>query len=495
MSARVVQSGMEIGGGVRLSPEDHILKFPTCGNTPDDVVRRNVLHASSLGLPFVEPGLPNGGHAMICGGGPSLVDHLALIRGRQRMGWEVVTINGTAAYLARNGIKPDVLLLLDARQHNVRFLEGVPPSTTLYLASQCDPEVFRVAQKRGFDIRLWHASIMPSEYADHPEVWGGKDDVVVFHGAGTTAGLLACNVLAYEGFKHLHLFGFDSSYRMGEGHPYPQPENADELPMEIAIGGHNYLAPIWMQTQAARFPWVAQQVWEQFKTTLHVYGDGLLPAVAAGLSFNPRDEIGDALLICGDAREELPNVKADCIVTDLPFVRGITSELVEYASDPGTVAVINCDTRMVGEVIQRMREGRWEYLRHLVMPCAPAKLVHGWTRTHDISLVFARGTPEFYAPGPDLYGFASDPIQGHPTQKPVATLAHIIANICPPGGTVLDPFMGSGSTGVAALSIGRKFIGIEREPQYFEIARKRLADARKDLDGRSTTPSEYSGAA
>lgn len=46
--------------------------------------------------------------------------------------------------------------------------------------------------------------------------------------------------------------------------------------------------------------------------------------------------------------------------------------------------------------------------------------------------------------------------------------------VTPPGGTVLDPFMGSGSTGMAAVSEGFKFIGIEREPEYVEIAQRRI---------------------
>lgn len=62
----------------------------------------------------------------------------------------------------------------------------------------------------------------------------------------------------------------------------------------------------------------------------------------------------------------------------------------------------------------------------------------------------------------------------HVTGKPT-DLMRQICRICPPGGVVLDPFMGSGSTGVAALLEGRGFIGIEREETYFEIARSRLA--------------------
>lgn len=62
----------------------------------------------------------------------------------------------------------------------------------------------------------------------------------------------------------------------------------------------------------------------------------------------------------------------------------------------------------------------------------------------------------------------------HPTQKPVAVLRTLITTCSPPGGIVLDPFMGSGSTGVAALIEGRKFVGVERSPEYFDIACQRI---------------------
>ncbi|MBX7078179.1 MAG: site-specific DNA-methyltransferase [Nannocystaceae bacterium] len=63
----------------------------------------------------------------------------------------------------------------------------------------------------------------------------------------------------------------------------------------------------------------------------------------------------------------------------------------------------------------------------------------------------------------------------HPTQKPIDLLARIVAASCPPGGVVLDPFNGSGTTGVAALRGHARYIGIEREPQYLELSRRRLA--------------------
>jgi len=62
----------------------------------------------------------------------------------------------------------------------------------------------------------------------------------------------------------------------------------------------------------------------------------------------------------------------------------------------------------------------------------------------------------------------------HPTVKPIKLMTYLIKLITPPGGVVLDPFMGSGSTGVAAKQLGFKFVGIERDEAYFEIAKNRI---------------------
>jgi site-specific DNA-methyltransferase (adenine-specific) len=62
----------------------------------------------------------------------------------------------------------------------------------------------------------------------------------------------------------------------------------------------------------------------------------------------------------------------------------------------------------------------------------------------------------------------------HPTVKPVDLMRYLVTLVCREGGTVLDPFMGSGTTGIACIRTGRKFIGIERDASYFEIARQRL---------------------
>ena len=65
----------------------------------------------------------------------------------------------------------------------------------------------------------------------------------------------------------------------------------------------------------------------------------------------------------------------------------------------------------------------------------------------------------------------------HPTEKPVSLMAEILNDFTTHGQTILDPFMGSGTTGVACVNLGRKFIGIEIEPKYFDIACRRIEEA------------------
>lgn len=67
------------------------------------------------------------------------------------------------------------------------------------------------------------------------------------------------------------------------------------------------------------------------------------------------------------------------------------------------------------------------------------------------------------------------PERAHPSPKTVDQLVEVLANFTAEGGTVLDPFMGSGTTGLAALRTGRRFVGVEIDPAYFEIATRRLA--------------------
>jgi site-specific DNA-methyltransferase (adenine-specific) len=69
----------------------------------------------------------------------------------------------------------------------------------------------------------------------------------------------------------------------------------------------------------------------------------------------------------------------------------------------------------------------------------------------------------------------------HPTVKPTDLMRYLCRLVTPPDGIVLDPFMGSGSTGKAAVLEGFRFIGIEREEEYCEIAKARIKHAQREL--------------
>ncbi len=69
----------------------------------------------------------------------------------------------------------------------------------------------------------------------------------------------------------------------------------------------------------------------------------------------------------------------------------------------------------------------------------------------------------------------------HPTQKPLALMRWLVKLVCPPGGLVLDPFLGSGTTALACEETGRQCIGVESDPTYYAIAQRRLAAARGEM--------------
>jgi hypothetical protein len=93
-----------------------------------------------------------------------------------------------------------------------------------------------------------------------------------------------------------------------------------------------------------------------------------------------------------------------------------------------------------------------------------------WTSMHGALRIFTMNRVELLKDGTE-----------HPTQKP-EKLMRLCVRLCDNSPkTILDPFMGSGTTGVAAVQEGRKFIGIEIEPKYFDIACKRIEEAQKQL--------------
>ena len=97
-------------------------------------------------------------------------------------------------------------------------------------------------------------------------------------------------------------------------------------------------------------------------------------------------------------------------------------------------------------------------------------------RYHESAYLLVKGNPP--KPGINLPSILSWRYSGnklHPTQKPVSAISPLIEAFSNPGEIVLDPFIGSGTTAMAAKMTGRKYIGIEISPKYCQIAQKRLS--------------------
>ena len=99
---------------------------------------------------------------------------------------------------------------------------------------------------------------------------------------------------------------------------------------------------------------------------------------------------------------------------------------------------------------------------------------------HELILYAEKGKTKFpsHSTG-NVIEFARVVNENHPTEKPVGLIEKIIEASTTESDVVFDPFMGSGTTGVACMNLGRKFIGIEIEPKYFEIACERIDQAQR----------------
>ena len=102
----------------------------------------------------------------------------------------------------------------------------------------------------------------------------------------------------------------------------------------------------------------------------------------------------------------------------------------------------------------------------------PANLIHDGS--NEAALALKSGARFFYSAKTGKDDRETD--NNHPTVKPTTLMAYLCRLVTPPGGTVLDPFMGSGSTGKAATVNGFRFIGIERDPEYHKIAMARISN-------------------
>lgn len=199
------------------------------------------------------------------------------------------------------------------------------------------------------------------------------------------------------------------------------------------------------------------------------------------------EQIGDATLYLGDCMEVLPTLpKVDAVITDPPY--GIGDKWAKDGSFASAGGKLWSSSERWDNEIQQAEVDAAISLSNLAIiwggnyyALPPSRGYLIWDKMQS---GFSLADSEFawvskpITPKTFRYARAQLASEGkeHPTQKPLSLMKWCIDQAGMPQ-TILDPFMGSGTTGVAAVQMGRKFIGIEREPKYFEIACERIARA------------------
>ena len=193
----------------------------------------------------------------------------------------------------------------------------------------------------------------------------------------------------------------------------------------------------------------------------------------------------------GDCCELLPELRADAIVTDPPYGIGFGYDQHDDARDGWF--------QLMDEVVPLMRRSA----QFVVMPSSGIDRLGWWYAYHQPDWVIAwhKGSPGHLSkigfndweshvvwgrPRRAMHDYFSTvcgfEANGHPCPKPIEWANWLVSRACPVGGTILDPFAGSGTTLVAAKSHGRQAIGIELSERYCEIAARRCAQDVLQLD-------------
>jgi len=191
--------------------------------------------------------------------------------------------------------------------------------------------------------------------------------------------------------------------------------------------------------------------------------------------------IGDATLYCGDCLDILPTLpKVDAVVTDPPYgvsiKRGdskIQDAIQQDVSPPDVSELARWPAIIWGGnnfCDQLPRSTGWlVWYKHFPDMARHSQAELAWSNV----VRTVRHYSEAY------HGFMRERDGWfHPTQKPPGLMGWCLGFI-PDAETILDPFMGSGTTGVACAKLGRRFIGVEIEPKYFDIACRRIDEAYK----------------
>ena len=201
-------------------------------------------------------------------------------------------------------------------------------------------------------------------------------------------------------------------------------------------------------------------------------------------------EIGDATLYCGDCVEVLPTLpRVDAVITDPPYGINVSTR-VNYREKQAWDAERP-------DLTPWLNVGRYHLFWGGQYFADKLPMSEGWLTwcKRPVDMDFSNdnrsyattelawrdwGKAKFFAQvwdGGMRAGAAENRDFCHPSQKPVELMAWCLRQLPAEAKIILDPFMGSGTTGVACAQISRKFIGIEREPRYFDIACERISRA------------------
>lgn len=256
------------------------MNIETTCNTPDEILFENVAINSARQIPWLKSEEAHDGHAVIVGGGPSAADWIDEIRVRQQHGQAIFALNGAAKWLHGQGIVPDYCVVVDARSINTGFIGYAKHDL---LSSQCHPDLFDASEK----VTLWH-----QEYPDNMEQFEASlpsdcpEHALI--GGGTTVGLSAMVVVYALGYRNMHLYGYDSSYRDDHCHAYAQ-HDPQRIECVSTVAGKSFKTTLAMAKQAELFPQLSDSLID-LGCTITIRGDGLLPWTSKMAAVKP-DEL------------------------------------------------------------------------------------------------------------------------------------------------------------------------------------------------------------
>lgn len=205
---------------------------------------------------------------------------------------------------------------------------------------------------------------------------------------------------------------------------------------------------------------------------------------------------------CATILKTLPAVSVDFVLTDPPYLvrykdrsgRTIQNDDAPRVLDaftdiyrvlkPNTLAVSFYGWNRVDAFFTAWKAAGFIPVGHIVFSKTYASAQRFVRYQHESAYVLAKGRPALpAAPISDVLPWHYSGNHGHPTEKSVDTLRPIVETFSKPGDVVLDPFAGSGSSLITAALLGRQYIGIELEPRYCELARRRLAGVTRYVRG------------